>query len=44
MVIVITEWLSCDAERVTAGMNGRQMIEDNLGAVDRTLTYLQKYV
>lgn len=44
MVSVITEWLSCDAERVTAGMNGRQMIEDNLGAVDRTLTYLRKYV
>lgn len=44
MVRVITEWLHCDEERETAGMNGRQMIEDNLGAVDRTLTYLRKYV
>ena len=44
MVNVITEWLSYDEERVTAGMNGRQMIEDNLGAVDRTLTYLRKYL
>ena len=44
MMNVITEWLSCDEERVTAGMKGRQMIEDNLGAVALTLTYLRKYV
>ncbi len=44
MMRVITEWLSCDEERVTAGMNGRQMIEENLGAVSLTLTYLRKYV
>lgn len=44
MVRVITEWLHCDEERETTGMNGRQMIEDNLGAVNRTLTYLRKYV
>lgn len=44
MVRVLTEWLCSDEERVAAGMNGRQMIADNLGAVDRTLTYLRKYV
>ncbi len=44
MVRVITEWLHCDEERKTAGMNGRQMIADNLGAVDRTFKYLRKYL
>ena len=44
MVKVMTEWLYCDEKRVAAGMNGRQMIEDNLGAVERTLVYLRKYV
>ena len=44
MVKVITDWLHCDEERETAGMNGKQMIADNLGAVDRTLTHLRKFV
>ena len=44
MANVITEWLSCEENRVNAGNNGRQMIENHLGAVERTLQHLKKYL
>ena len=40
----ITMWLKDDAARTTAGSTGKQLIEGNLGAVDRTLEHLRKYV
>ena len=44
MAKVVAEWLECEEKRVTAGNIGRQLIDDNLGAVERTLTHLRKYV
>lgn len=44
MVNVIVEWMSCDEARISAGKVGKQVIEENIGAVERTLEYLQKYV
>ncbi len=44
MANVITEWLICEEKRVNAGSNGRQMIENHLGAVERTLQHLKKYL
>ncbi len=44
MATVITEWLSNDAERMTAGNIGKQLIEENLGTVERTLAHLREYV
>ncbi len=40
----ITAWLKNDAARTTAGSIGKQLIEENLGAVDRTLAHLRKFV
>ena len=39
-----TVWLKDDAVRTTAGSIGKQLIEENLGAVDRTLAHLRAYV
>ena len=40
----ITAWLKDDTARTTAGSIGKQLIEENLGAVERTLVHLRKYV
>ena len=40
----ITVWLNDITARETAGSIGKQLIRENLGAVDRTLRYLRKYV
>ena len=40
----IIAWLNDDTARTTAGSIGKQLIEENLGAVDRTLEHLRKYV
>ena len=44
MATVITEWLNNSESRITAGNIGQRLIKENLGAVDRTLAYLRKYV
>lgn len=44
MASVISDWLNNKEARVTAGNIGKQVIADNLGAVARTLTYLQRYL
>ena len=40
----ITEWLSDEEARTTAGEIGKRVIEENLGAVARTLVHLRKFV
>ncbi len=40
----ITVWLDDAEARTTAGDIGKQLIEENLGAVDRTLVHLRKYI
>ena len=40
----ITVWLNDTDARETAGNIGKQLIEENLGAVDRTLVHLRRYV
>ena len=40
----ITIWLNDTAASVTAGRIGQELIRENLGAVDRTLTHLRRYV
>ena len=40
----ITIWLDDASARTTAGSSGKQLIEENLGAVERTLVHLRKYV
>ena len=40
----ITVWLNDINARDTAGNIGKRLIEENLGAVERTLEYLRKYV
>ena len=40
----IATWLDDADARTTAGSIGKQLIEENLGAVDRTLVYLREYV
>ena len=40
----ITVWLNDITAREIAGSIGKQLIEENLGAVDRTLEYLREYV
>jgi len=40
----ISVWLNDTTARETAGSIGKQLIEENLGAVDRTLVYLREYV
>ncbi len=44
MATVIIEWLDNEETRSTAGNIGKQMIEENLGAVEQTLTHLRDYV
>ena len=44
MATVITEWMSDEEARIMAGNTGKQLVEDNLGAVERTLVHLRKYV
>ncbi len=44
MAKVITEWLGDEESRITAGNIGKQLVEENLGAVERTLVHLRKYV
>jgi len=39
-----TEWLNNEEARTTAGHIGKQLIEENLGAVARTLVYLWEYL
>ena len=40
----ITVWLNDTNARETAGNIGKRLIEENLGAVDRTLVHLRRYV
>ncbi len=40
----IIVWLNDTIARETAGSIGKQLIEENLGAVERTLVYLREYV
>ena len=40
----ITVWLKDTTARETTGSIGKQLIEENLGAVDRTLVHLREYV
>ncbi len=40
----IAEWLSDEEARTAAGERGKQVIEENLGAVERTLVHLREYV
>lgn len=40
----IMAWLNDTDARETAGSIGKQLIEENLGAVARTLVYLREYV
>lgn len=40
----ITVWLKDTDASVTAGRIGQALIEENLGAVERTLVHLRKYV
>ena len=40
----ITEWLSDEEARTTAGEIGKRVLEENLGAVARTLVHLRKFV
>ena len=40
----IIGWLEDESARTTAGSIGKQLIEENLGAVARTLEHLRKYV
>ena len=40
----ITVWLNDADARNTVGSIGKRLIEENLGAVARTLVYLRKYV
>ena len=40
----ITVWLKDRNARDTAGSIGKRLIEENLGAVARTLVYLREYV
>ena len=41
---VIKRWLEDDTARTTAGSIGKQLIAENLGAVERTLAHLREYV
>lgn len=44
MADVLKEWLNDEERRTEVGYIGKQLIEENLGAVERTLEHLQKYV
>jgi len=41
---VLKEWLNDAGKRTEVGHIGKQLIEENLGAVERTLEHLQKYM
>ena len=40
----MTAWLKDNTARATAGSLGKQLIEENLGAVERTLAHLRAYI
>ena len=44
MASVISDWLKNKEVRITTGNIGKQLIADNLGAVERTLKRLRQYV
>ena len=44
MASVISDWLNNKEARITSGNIGKQLIEDNLGAVEQTLRQLRQYV
>ena len=44
MAMVIADMMNCDALRISAGKIGKQVIEENIGSVERTLEHLRKYV
>ncbi len=44
MAMLIIAWLNDRTSRITAGNIGKQLIEDNLGAAERTLRHLQRYL
>ena len=44
MASVIAEWLNDTELRIKIGNNGKELIENNLGAVEQTLIHLQKYL
>ena len=44
LAAAITAWLQDTDASVTAGRIGQELIEENLGAVKRTLVHLRKYV
>ena len=44
MASVISDWLNNEEERISTGNIGKQLIEDNLGALEWTLRHLRQYV
>lgn len=44
MANAIHEWMRSDEARISTGKIGKQVIEENIGAVERTFEHLQKYV
>ena len=44
MATTITTWLTNEEEGIAIGKIGKQLIEGNLGAVERTLSHLRKYL
>ena len=44
MAEILIEWLNDEEKRTEVGNIGKQLIEKNLGAVERTLAHLRKYV
>lgn len=44
MASVVTEWLNNKKMRTDAGNNGKRVIEENIGAVERTLVHLREYL
>ena len=44
MASIISDWLNNKEVRIAAGNIGKQLIEDHLGAVARTLRHLQRYL
>ena len=44
MTSVLKHWLSDPKERVRRGLIGKRVIEENLGAAERTLTHLRPYL
>ena len=44
MASVLKQWLGDPKERVRRGLIGKRVIEENLGAAERTLTHLRPYL